>query len=274
MGAVARLLVSFAAALMLGGPTSAGNKLAAQRDAQRLLSLVVLPPGAERLAVSPTGLQSAFSIPGTQALVDKHRLWRVPESLARVVAFEHAHPPRGSRLSQRSAGTGMRGLGFTLPARAGRLSSRNLLVSMASIGGGWTGLRADAQVVWVAARPQNEVVPASVREIDVRRLHGASRSVTDPRKVTRIIRWFDALPIVQPNTYYCPAMLGPRVIATFAFRDASGALLARARSPGSAACGSAIDFSIGGRPQTPLLGRHFLVRVGRLIGLRLAPTFR
>jgi hypothetical protein len=111
-------------------------------------------------------------------------------------------------------------------------------------------------------------VPDGVREVDIRRAGRATR-VTQPRKEQTIVRWLDALGIVQGGAAYsCPAVLGgPRVILDF--RPASGTLLARARFLAgsiSSEC-NPIEFSIGGRPQTPLIGLTFWKRVKRFVGL-------
>jgi hypothetical protein len=116
-------------------------------------------------------------------------------------------------------------------------------------------------------------LPPGVRTIDVHSSDGGSRSVTDPAKVATIVRWFDALRVAPRAIYYCP-MIRYKPPTTFAFRASSGALLASARTPGTAACGGSIDFTIRGRARRPVLVGDFLVRVGRLLGLRLVPVAR
>jgi hypothetical protein len=117
-------------------------------------------------------------------------------------------------------------------------------------------------------------VPAGVRTIDVQRSHGPTREVTDPAKVAKIVRWFDALPSApRGEIYHCP-LIRYRPPVRLDFRSAGGTVLARARTPGRAACGFSFDFSVLGTPQQPVLARHFLVRVGRLLGLRLGPRSR
>ena len=117
-------------------------------------------------------------------------------------------------------------------------------------------------------------IPAAVRSIDVQVARGPSRQVTDPAKVAKIRRWFDALPTVRRGRiYHCP-LIRYRPPVTFEFRSAKGALLARARTPGRAACGFSFDYRVLGLPQKPVLARRFLVRVGRLLRVRLAPRFR
>jgi hypothetical protein len=124
-----------------------------------------------------------------------------------------------------------------------------------------------------AAHRHRQALPAGIREIDVHSSRGISRRVTDPARVAKIVGWFDALPIAPSTHYYCP-LIRYRPPTTFDFRAASGAVLAHAFTPGTAACGGSIDFTIRGRPQKPLLLDHFLVRVGRMLGMRLVPVYR
>jgi hypothetical protein len=116
-------------------------------------------------------------------------------------------------------------------------------------------------------------IPAGVREVDVHSPPGVSRRVTEPRKVAQIVRGFDELRKAPHRVYYCP-MIPYRPPTTFVFRGAGGVVLARARTPGHAACGGSFDYSVLGRPQKPVLAGHFLVRVGRLLGMRLTSRYR
>jgi hypothetical protein len=116
-------------------------------------------------------------------------------------------------------------------------------------------------------------IPPGVREIGVHSSLGASRHVTNPGKVAEIVRRFDALPKAPHGIYHCP-MLRYRLPTAFVFRGVRGVVLARARTPGRAACGSSFDYSVRGRPQKPVLKGHFLARVGRLLGMRLTPRYR
>ena len=113
-------------------------------------------------------------------------------------------------------------------------------------------------------------IPSGVRTIDVHRPHGISRHVTDPVKVATIVRWFDALPNAPRGVYYCP-LIQYRPPTTLEFRNGKGDVLARARTPGSAACGFSFNFSVLGIAQKSVSARHFLLRVGRLLHMRLVP---
>jgi hypothetical protein len=283
MATLARFVLLLAAAFALTGhPTSAGNRQAAYRDAGRLLRLVVLPPGARPLGSPPGGaggqLRGPYQTPSGN-LVDRHRLWQVPERLDAVVAFVRSHRPQGSL--QEGSGSGSASgpripanetLFFALPAQPGTVSTRSLDITMVALPDGSTGVRVDAQDVWIVPRPPSEVVPAAVREVDV-----GSHYVTGSAEVATIVRWFDALPIVQPRARFsCPMLVfGPAV--ELDFRSGNGALLAQARMPMRFRGGSLlstpctpIQFSIGRHRETPLVGGRFFRRVERLLGVRFA----
>jgi hypothetical protein len=110
-------------------------------------------------------------------------------------------------------------------------------------------------------------IPSGVREIDVRS-RSALVQVTDTAKVGSIVRWFDALRTAPHRIYYCP-LIRYKPPTIFDFRTANGSLLAHARTPGHAACGSSFDLSVHGRAQKPVLAGRFLVRVRRLLGVPL-----
>jgi hypothetical protein len=99
--------------------------------------------------------------------------------------------------------------------------------------------------------------------------------VTGEAKIRRLVAMINRLPIVQPGVWSCPAMPGNAPVITFTFRaSASGNPLAVAsesldvREP-TTPC-DPLNFSVRGRPQTPLLrGAAFLAAAGRLLGVRL-----
>jgi hypothetical protein len=286
IGVVALAIGCAAALSVVGAQASAqtdghgGNKIVAQRNAKRLLREVVLPAGAQSLAAAPSGdgglLRGPFQIPSGN-LVDLHHLWRVPKPLDSVLAYVKARPPRDAPKTG-SGGGSVGGPGyppnhtliFTLPGLPGRVSYRWLDITLVALPGNKTGVRADAQEIWIVPRPRTEVVPRGVREI------GGSVHVVDRANVARIMRWFDRLPTVQPGDIHCPGELGPPKTFTLSFRSASGTVLARASFTAwgtsysliSGRC-NPVEFSIRGKRRTPLIGGHFLLRVEHLLGTTL-----
>lgn len=257
-------------------PTAADNKRFAKRDAARLLALFVAPRGAVHLRHEPVGdrgfLRSRpFAIGGRN--VYRRTFWRVNERLDSVAAFVKAHPPTKSARpggNGTSRGSGIppnRAVDFAIQGAGGRRPLRWMEVTMSELPHGATGIRVDVAAGWIVPRSPSEKVPAGVREIEFRTRHRETR-VTQPKKVQTIVRWFDALGIVQGGpVFHCPAVIGGRRV-TLNFRSSSRRLLARAVLSSariSTEC-SPIGFSIRGRPQTPLVGLRFWSRVKRLIG--------
>lgn len=275
--ALGLLLAAATAAQSARAPTSGSNKRAAERDTAQLLHRVVLPTGAVRLAHEPRGdgglLRHADSAP-SGLLVDRHRLWLVHEPLRQMAAFVAHHPPRGGHLSGTGHASGRhipanKSFTFSFRPIPGRISSRELEVTLVTLPRDRTGVRADAQDIWMVPRPPTEKVPAAVREIDVR-TSKAHRQVESAAKVRRIVGWFDALPIVQPGGRFgCPPDTVRRPPMSLRFLSAKGVLLARASVPGSFAIGSCapIEFWIGSHRQKPLSG-HLYGRISRLLGTR------
>lgn len=141
-----------------------------------------------------------------------------------------------------------------------------------------TGVRVDAQNVWIVPRSPRSKIPAGVRKIDIKSAYpsGApiiSRHIIDPGQLRKIIQWIDALEVVQPGTYSCPRLSGPTV--TFDFRGPSGAPLAQASVlylHGTSGPCNPIKLTLRGHTQTPLIGDDLLRRIERLLDIRLNPA--
>jgi hypothetical protein len=263
----------------------------ARADAATLLGRVRLPVGAELLSGEPAGDGDALSRPVngpavTSTLVDKNTWSRVPGSAASALDYLKGHAPRGGRLTQ----SGSQGPGhgqvvsgfvrFSWPPVARLLINRQLLVQAVNLTGGGTGVRVDAQVQWIIPRPVRERIPHGVHEVDVTRAApGEAPSlwvkVVSPHVIRALFGMVDALGIVQPGAYSCPALLAGTPVVTFTFRASDGGtVLARASELASARepttnC-DPMTFSIRGRSQTPLLGGAAVVHeAGRLLGVHL-----
>ena len=270
-------LLAMATSVLARTPTKVSNKRAAERDTARLLRHVALPSGAFRLAHEPSGdgglLRRPQSAP-SGLLVDRHRFWLVHEPLRQTAAFVAHHPPHGGHLSGRGYSSGRhipanKSFTFSFRPIPGRISSRELEITLVALPHRRTGMRADAQDIWMLPRPPTEKLPAAVREIDIR-TSKAHHRVESAAKVRRIVRWFDALPIVQPGGRFgCPPDTVRRPPMRLRFLSGQGVLLARASVPGSFATGSCapIELWIGSHRQKPLSG-HLYGRISRLLGVR------
>ena len=255
------------------------------RDAKRLLRLVRLPPGAVRVSTEPRGAGGLSSRPAQSAtaeLVDRHDWWRTRAAYSSVVAFLNGHRQSGTSVqgSDSEGGPGVasnRSLTLGLPAIPGVISSRSLLVWVVALRGGETGIRVDAQDVWIVPRPAIERVPSGVREIDItsarpHRRPIVSLRVTAPAEVRRIVSLIDRMETAQPGVTSCPALLADQPVVTFDFSArAGGPLLAQATLTAygfpSGPC-NAVSFKVHGRVQKPLLGGNFLTQVERLLDIR------
>jgi hypothetical protein len=254
------------------------NRHGATAAAQLILGKLQLPPGAARSAADP----SAFKLgkppthPATPDLVDLHSFWHVPGDPESALRWFTNHAPAGSRQSEGGA-LGNNGsvisqyIGFTFlrPLRGGA-PSETLLVMVAAARGRGTGVRADAQVVWLFRRPVTERIPAGVRVIMISesRPRGAPTgawTVTDRARIRAVAALVNDLPAAQPGALACPADLGPLVTISF---DGAAGPLATAIADGSG-CGF-VYLRIRGRPQPTLAGGPRLIgRLSSVLGISL-----
>lgn len=271
--------------------TAEARRRRARAEARMLLGRVRLPAGAEQVSSEPAGDGGTLSHPPSRpaigtTLVDEHTWWRVPGSVASALDYLAAHPPRGGKLresaSQGSGGNDLRSGydGFEWPTVGRLFGYRELLVQVTRLTDGGTGVRVDAQVQWIIPRPVSERIPRGVHEIDVTRAApGEAPSlaikVVSPHEIRALVAMVDALEIVQPGAYACPALPASGPIVTFTFRASDGGtVLARASEPSSArepttSC-NPMTFSIRGHQKTPLLGGAAVAaKAGRLLGVHL-----
>jgi hypothetical protein len=270
----AAILVAAAVGLAgLADEASAGtaaNQRAAGISAHALLLTLRLPAGAQPSATDPArsdALARSPSAPATPALVDLHRFWWLPGGLQEVSNWIQHHPPHGATgnmggASATPGGTTSQWTGFGFAPRSGVLSERELIVTVAHARGGGTALRADAQVVWVVARPSSERVPGDVRQIIivVRRPSvpaSAPQRVAAAAQIRAIVSLVNLLPLSQPGVVSCPADVGPFV--RLRFLPATGSSpLAEVTADGSG-CGL-VTFSLRGHSEPALAGGPGLIR--------------
>jgi len=251
---------------------------------------VSLPAGATESSSEPAGDEGLLAHagaggPDTPNVVAAHAWWTLPGSRAEVMAYVRGHPPNGSALIASSSG-GTRGLTsfesatFAWPALPGVLSTRWLVLTAAQLPHGSTGLRADAQVVWVTPRPASERIPAGARRLSVSvtsALKGnfASQrpfSVTSAQRIERIVALLNSLPAAQPGTRACADDPGIRLRLAFHQPDAVATI-------DPYGCGG-VELTIGGRAQAPLGSEalpgtstthepSLIVRIDRVLGVKL-----
>lgn len=209
-------------------PTAASNLAAAAADASWLLSQVALPAGSSPSATEPAGDNGTFSNPGsapdTPNLVDDHSWWVVPGSPAAVILYAVQHVPAGSTRSSSGSGQIYEEAGLEWPPEGEVLASRMLIFTATELPGGLTGLRADAEDVWVTPRSASEVLPAGSRllRVSVQAGNGKQRplAITSPRRIAAVAAILNSLPALQPGTGSCPADFGVTIRLAFYRRGA------------------------------------------------------
>lgn len=264
------------------GPSPAGAASAgasprqrAVADAARIIASFPRPPGAVRTGAVRTGLIESLSAPGegppdTPDVATATRWWRAPGRPQAVLAWVRAHLPSGFTLAGTGTGTYRPSPSaarlseswtdqFALPAVPGVLTQRWLVV-LAVPDGGQTAIRADAQVVWLPARPAAERIPADARVVTVTPVFGDQAdknlertdhavTVTDPAKVAGIAALIDGLAIFPPGIFSCPADFGAAMRLTF--RTSPHGRVVAVVVAGYGGCG-AVSVTINGRSMPAL----------------------
>lgn len=218
----------------MSSPTTAeANEAAAQADAAWLLTQVPLPVGATRSAGKPAGDEGRLAHPDvgpvtTTNVVDDHAWWVTSGARGEVLAYIRAHPPAGTTIAA-SGSTATRSVttsesvAFAWPPITGTLGMRWLNITATQLQDGQTGLRADAQVVWITPRPASETIPTSARllRVSVHSTIAANQPQQRPlriasqRKIAEVIALLNSLPAAQPGIRSCPADFGITVRLVF-----------------------------------------------------------
>jgi hypothetical protein len=274
---------------------SAANQAAARADAAALLDEFSLPAPAIESSSEPAGDEGLLAhtgadAPATPNVVEAHAWWTLPGSRAEVMAYIRGHPPNGSALISSGSG-GTRGLTsfesetFGWPALPGVLSTRWLALTAVQLPQGSTGLRADAQVVWVTPRPASERIPAGARRLGVSvtsTLKGNLApqrpfSVASAKRIERVVALLNSLPAAQPGIESCPDDRGIRLRLVFYQPHMASPLAIATVDPYG--CGG-VQLTIAGRPQAPLESGplpgtstarqpSLIVRIDRALGVKL-----
>jgi hypothetical protein len=266
--------------------TKASNQRAAARDDHLLLSRLALPGDARRSAREPTGGGSTLTSEGPHTaspdVIDRRAWWVVPRPELAVLAFVNAHIPAGSHIYTSGWGSryGIRTssyVWFQWPAIKSVLYERKLVVQLAPLPNGSTGVRADAEDVWEMPMLASEQIPSSARVLDVfvvpadpfgrhpiRRAVSPSPSitVTDTAKVSKIAAMIDHLATRQPVASTCLAQEGEGPFVVFNFRATqNGPVLAQAsKEAGPEGPCEPMHLWIHKHKQTPLAGGYSVIQ--------------
>jgi hypothetical protein len=251
-------------------------RVAALRDPQTLLTRISIPPGATQAPKLDGGLLAGS---GSFA-VGAHRLWRIRLPYRTVLRYFERQHPRGA-VAKSGMLVGLvrvfgrnRELDWTFRPIRPFISSRELAVTVLALSRDVTGVRVEVDDIW-RVRPADERVPSGVRTITIRHARSqgiapVSRRLTQPAQVSKVVRWFNALPLFRPSalTYHCPLILyrPPTVITFLSARNRALATATVVGSGTGGPCGSGIAVTVRGRPE-PMLAGDFLERVLALAGV-------
>lgn len=179
-------------------PATASNTSAAATTAQTsthsraeaelttLLDSVRVPSTAVPATTAPGAfLAQAPVSESSPNLLTRTLFWRINMSFADTLAWIDAHTPGrlASGMGGQSGGPGVpmnRSLGFAAPSTTA-YDGATIELDLAVIGASVTGLRADAEVVWLPSKPADELVPAGTAVTLVAINHFGSSDATTLR---------------------------------------------------------------------------------------------
>jgi hypothetical protein len=250
-----------------------------------MLRSLVLPAGSHPVRVRPVPeqLRQPYSGPGSNTLVDAHRLVKLDKPMGAAARFLMAWPPDGMTVITPSGPAG----GPGRPARAltyaaGALPAGIYLAEvdvMVVPAAGGSLLRADAQVIWYLARSAAEYLnPAGYRAVTVTAItveapkrHAVPRPVirqiTSSRGIARLAGLLNGLPAA-------PQLIGACPVFTRIYRVGFEATPEARPSVVVTATGCFTDqVSVAGRAQPPLLDRYsgLATLLRQLLGLKQVP---
>jgi hypothetical protein len=201
------------------GP-AASSRARAQALAGRLLSRLVLPPGARpvRLRVLPALLRQPEFEHGGIHSADIHRLFLLRQPMTAVQAFLERHLPAGMRRlgSGRLADSDdirMESVSFGPRSLPAGIHSAELVAAVVPAAGGGSLVRADAEATWYPARSAAEHIdPSRYRAavVSIAMLnptrHTVTGTFTSTRVIARLARLVDGLPAAPDLPMGCPAL--------------------------------------------------------------------
>jgi hypothetical protein len=269
--------------------TAQANRQKATTVAAELLR-EARPPDTHDIAMSDLaknkqeGLTLPFGWLQVASMVDQDELWRTSSSPAAAVESAVSQLPRGARQLQRAEGGGEFLAYYRLPATDRRsLTTTEVSIQAVeeSIG---TAVRIDAEVAYIALRPQNLRIPSSARVLDITVGSNLKRpllslKVTSIPEIRRIADMVNMLPFnasLKGAVYSCPAILTTTPVDTFAFRRSTtgpvlATLIESAMTPTTADPCGATKLVIRGRHEGDLQdGGRLLTQAGALLDVRLS----
>ena len=196
------------ATLPAGGATQPSAHVRAEVELRTLLAGVRVPFGAERVASAPVTLLA--QAPVTEAspnLLTSTTWWRIDMPFDDAVAWIQAHSPAGLKpgMSGWSGGPGEpanRSFGFDAPSTTA-YEGATVELELAAMSSSETGLRADAEVIWLPPKPAGEFVPSGTAVTLLAVNHFGSSDATTLR--TRNLDRGDAAPLISALNVLLPS---------------------------------------------------------------------
>ncbi len=263
--------------------SSASNRDFARRDAQELIHIVVVPQSARHVTEVPKSAPGWFREElshNFRGAAVAHRTWVVDEPLKTVVRYVRTHtrplprPETGfgkstSRIGSRPTDN------YMFRPIPGRSSARWLNVAMLPLPSGATVVTAQAGDDWIQPPSARAELPGTVRRIDITSRHSAEPPrvrvhVRDRYDVGSVVAWMNGLG-VSPRVFCAGELIGEPT-TTLTFRDARGAVIARATVGNGLSdhCG-ALSVVVHGRKAPPLITGDLLLRIQQHLNLDLTP---
>lgn len=261
----------------------AAREAVATAEADRLLAGMELPRGAASSTSEPAGDGGRLAIPPGRyehtGLLEQHGWWVIPGPPLAALDYLHEHSTEladveGWRPFKNE--TGAEVASARLPEGTGVIGERWLRFTAVALPDGSTGVRVDAQVLWLL--PRNRI-PGGTRllRIDVRRVRPGHPppvvfNIRSMPRIARIVLLLNSLPVARPSLLVrpCPPPHGtvrlafyrkpsepPQALVAFTIGDCGGA-----------------DAVIRGKPRQPgLEADDFFAALERILGrkLRLFP---
>ena len=176
-GSLVALVLAVVLILAESGAGQPGGRAGAIRDAESLLSRLVLPAGARPSAREPAGGGALLSrVPRTGRIsdrVDRHGWWVVNESPTVVAAYMRAQTPAGSKLR----GWGVRRAIATVRPTSGPSNMAGLPWRIFSVANSrlrsWRspmaarGCVQTHKSIWLAPKPRWAIVPSTARVLEL-----------------------------------------------------------------------------------------------------------
>ncbi len=203
--------------------TAASAHPRAKAELATLLAGVRVPLGSTRVTSPPVAyLAEAPLTEGSPNLLTLTSWWRIKMSFNDAVIWLQTHPPGGLQADSggQAGGPGVpvnRFLGFSAPSTTA-YDGAEVELELVAMSASETGLRADAEVIWLPPKPPDEFVPSGTAVTLIAINHfGTSAATTlrtrhlDSADAAAVIRDLNALLPDDGSTRHCAADDGYRI---------------------------------------------------------------